>query len=251
MKIPALLASLLMLSPLLAVPAAGQFPLQVPLTDIYLAGPPDKTFELVMSGHTFNLQRWPGIQDGLILEANLGERLQFTVAVPETAEAHTFHLHGHPWFAPTIGRTVDTWLLQPGDVHGFTIVAGGIDQHDGDWMFHCHFASHAADGMWGILRVYPFTTSAAPTAAGLVVDLQRMGVPVNGAHLSIEVDGVAIPSPVVAQEDGHYLLHAALPATGVLVVHAHSPELGMSVARIGLGGADVPPLTMAHGAMSM
>ena len=50
----------------------------------------------------------------------LGDRVQFTVAVPALAETHTFHLHGHPWFAPTVGRTVDTWMLHPGDTHTFT-----------------------------------------------------------------------------------------------------------------------------------
>ncbi|GEM_PF-3335240 len=259
MKASVVIAALL-LAPALAAPAVGQFPMQVPGTDVYLDGAPDRVFDLVMQGHTINLQGYPGdglpAGAGLVLEAYLGDRVQFTVAVPATAEPHTFHLHGHPWFAPTVGRMVDTWLLHPGDVHSFSVVAGGIDGNAGDWMFHCHLATHAASGMWGIFRVYPYRSVIPPILPGpqrggaFDVHLDRLGVPVDGAHLMVQVDGKPLPAQVTPLGGGAYRVGADLPATGVLVVTAHHPDLGVSVARVGLGGTPVPPLTAQMDAMA-
>lgn len=252
MKLATFLPALLLLLPALAAPAVGQFPLQIPGSDIYVEAPPDRVFNLVMSGTGFNLQHWPGANDALVLESYLGEKVQFTVAVPATAETHTFHLHGHPWFAPDEGRFIDTRMLAPGDVISFTVTAGGIDQQPGAWMYHCHFASHAAAGMWGILLVYPFKARVLGlTATGLDVQLDHLGEPVDGAHLMLDVDGAAVPANATALGHGLYHVDAPIPATGVLRVVAHSPLWGESQLRVGLGGTPVPPLTAAAGAMDM
>lgn len=147
------LAPLLVLAlamPLLAGPALGE---------IYVETAPDRSFVLVMSGHAFNGLKYP---ETPFLEAVAGEKVQFTIIVPPTAEAHTFHLHGHPWFLPSKGAMIDTILLQPGDVHSFTVTAGGIDKESGDWMYHCHFDEHVEGGMWGVFRVYPKGTEVLP-----------------------------------------------------------------------------------------
>lgn len=248
----AALAAALILLPALAAPTAGQtvFPFQVPGTDIYVQAPPDEAFTLVMRGHQFNLQSYPGVEGALILEAAVGDVVQWTVAVPPNAETHTFHLHGHPWFAPTVGRTVDTWLLHPGDAHSFTVVAGGLGHESGDWMYHCHFASHSADGMWGIFRVYPFKASlATPVSSTFALKLDRLGVPVDGAHVALAVDGVPLAARVTPLGGGEYAVSAPLPTTGVLTVTAHSDALGVSVLRVGLGGTPVPPLVADATAM--
>ena len=45
-----------------------------------------------------------------ILEAAVGDVVQFTVLVPPGAEAHTVHLHGHPWFVPSKnGKVTRDW----------------------------------------------------------------------------------------------------------------------------------------------
>ena len=224
---PALAASLLLL-PALGAPTAG---LDAPLSE--------ETFVLVMQGHSFNLQT------GLVLETYVGDVVHFQLLVPPLAETHTFHLHGHPWLATQTGRIVDTWRLDPGEADAFAIIAGGPDAESGDWMFHCHFASHAAAGMWGVLRVYPYRTAIlAQDAASLVVRLDRLGAPVEGAHLMLAVDGAPLGALVTPLGAGEYRVDAPLPATGVLTVMAHAPGLGESVARVGLGGASVPPLTL-------
>ncbi|MEA3199464.1 MAG: hypothetical protein QOE90_892 [Thermoplasmata archaeon] len=254
MKLAPLLPALLLLVPALAAPAIGQdvFPLQVPGTDVYLSAPPDRAFNLVMSGTTFNLQEYPGTHDALILEAYVGEKVQLTVTVPATAETHTFHLHGHPWFDPSAGRTVDTRMIRPGEAISFTVVAGGVDAHDGDWMYHCHFAQHAAAGMWGLLRVYPYAMHVPlvpPDAAGFDITVDRLGAPLEDARVMLDVEGHALPASVTPLGQGRYHVAAALPAHGVLTVMAHGP-LGATQARIGLGGTIVPPLTTSS-AMTM
>lgn len=204
---------------------------------------PDRAFVLAMAGTTFNSFEHP---DSPLLEAYLGDDLRFTVLVPPLFEPHTFHLHGHPWFFPEKGRFVDTVLLQAGQTHAFDVVAGGPDAMPGDWMYHCHVADHQAAGMWGILRVYNYTTQVAETPLGLAVTLHQMGVPVVGAHLMVEADGVPLSAQVLSLGKGRYEVRG-VPAGAPLVLTAYHAELGVSVAR--LNGAPAPVLgagPMAH-----
>lgn len=228
----ALLGVLLLLAPLATLGTGGGAEPAIP----------DRAFVLVMAGSSFNGMTHP---DTPLLEAYLGEDLRFTVAVPPLMEPHTFHLHGHPWFFPEKGRHVDTVLLRPGETHSFDVVAGGPDAMPGDWMYHCHVADHQAAGMWGILRVYNYTTQASDAPGGLLVTLHRLGVPVEGAHLVVERDGAALPAQVEPLGEGRYQVRG-VPAGVPLVVTAHHAELGVSVAR--LHGAPAPKLmgAMAH-----
>ena len=124
-----------------------------------LEGPQERTFVLVMDGTSFNGRTWPDT----LIEANVGDALRFIVLVPPAvAEPHVFHLHGHPWFDEAEGRFIDAKLLMPGQVHEFTVVAGGEGRHAGDWLYHCHMDSHFEDGMVGLLRVHDGVTSRAP-----------------------------------------------------------------------------------------
>ena len=233
MSLRALLA-LAALAPLLAAPAAGE---------VHVEALPDRAFLLVMQGVSFNAATWPGTP---LLEAYLGEDVQFTVVVPPSAEPHTFHLHGHPWFVPAQGRTVDTVLLEPGDVHAFRVVAGGVQGAAGDWMYHCHFDDHVEGGMWGVFRVHPYATRILGAGPAFEVRLDRLGAPLDGATLALALDGADVPARVAPLGDGRYAVHAALdPATrGVLTVTA-THALGESVARVGLSGAPVPTPTLA------
>ena len=215
-----LLLVLLIATPVLVSPAVG---------DVYLGEPPQRAFTLVMSGTSFNGRSYP---DTPLLEAFVGEAVQFTVVVPATAETHTFHLHGHPWSSPDspivpcvdavslsgplAGATgncassvIDTVLLHPGDVHSFTVIAGGEGGEPGDWMYHCHFDEHMAAGMWGIFRVYNASVNATLLPIGaLDVRVDRLGVPVDATFDA--------PAHAVRLETGHYLVHHA---GDVLVAH--------------------------------
>lgn len=225
------------LVPLLATPAVGE---------VYVQSPPDRAFVLLMRQHTFNAQTWPRTP---LLEAAVGETVQFTVLVPPLAEPHTFHLHGHPWFLPSKDRMVDTVLLQPGETLSFSVKAGGIQRASGDWMYHCHFDDHVVGGMWGVFRVYPYATSVSGAAPRFEVRLDREGEPIDGATLRLTLDGQDVPAHVEPQGDGRYRVHAGIDplAHGVLVVTA-SHELGESVARVALGGIEAPTPDLADGA---
>ena len=122
---------------------------------------PDRTFLLVMRGTTFNGLHAP---DTPLLEAYAGERVRFVVLA---TEPHTFHLHGHPWRLED-GSVIDARLVDADRPHVFDVIAGGPDGHAGDWMYHCHFNAHVAEGMWGIFRVHDPSVSAIGDATTVV-----------------------------------------------------------------------------------
>ena len=210
-----------------ATPAIGSFH-ETPVGVI-----PDRVHLLAMSGTSFNGLHAP---DAPLLEAYLGENVRFILLA---TEPHTFHLHGHPWLLED-GSVVDTFLSDVDTPHVFDVPAGGVDQHAGDWMYHCHINAHVASGMWGIFRVYPFTTTLLGVGPSMVVTLDRLGEPLQGAALSVSVDGVELPAHVEPLGHGAYRVHSALPATGELVVTATHPAHGTSLARAGLGGEPLP-----------
>lgn len=232
-----LLAALLLL-PAVAPPVAGSFHEAALVL-------PDRVFVLTMQGVAFNGMTHP---DTPLLEAYLGEKLHFTVVVPPLAEAHTFHLHGHPWLATDEGRVIDTVLVKPGETHSFDVHAGGVDRHAGEWMYHCHIADHQANGMWGILRVYPYRARLEAAGPAMTVTLDRLGEAVDGATLTLDVDGAPVAAHVAPQGRGAYVVHAALPATGLLSVRAVHEGWGESVVRTDLAtGAPVSTTALATG----
>ena len=216
-----------------AVPAVGSF------HDV-VAQVPDRDVLLVMQGASFNGFSAPNTP---LLEAYLGERVRFNVLA---TEAHTFHLHGHPWLLDD-GSVVDTVLVDVDRPHAFEVQAGGVDLQPGDWLYHCHIDAHLQAGMWGVFRVYPYEVRLDPPGPLMTVSLDRLGVPLDGAQLSVAVDGIELPARVEPQGDGRYAVQAAFPDEGVLVVTATHPEKGVSVARAPLGGGALPPLFFEGG----
>lgn len=216
-----------------AMPAYGSFHDALVLV-------PDRDHLLVMQGTSFNGLHAPNTP---ILEAYLGERVRFDILA---TEAHTFHLHGHPWLLAD-KTVVDTFLVDVDTPHAFDVLAGGTDHRAGDWLYHCHIDAHLQGGMWGIFRVYPYKTEIELPGPLMSVQLSRLGAPLDGAQLSVSLDGVEIPAHVEPQGDGGYRVHAALPTDGVLVVTADHPEHGVSVARAALGAATLEPLTFIGG----
>lgn len=204
---------------------------------------PDRVHVLAMSGTSFNGLHAP---DTPVLEAYLGERVRFALFA---TEAHTFHVHGHPWLLDD-GSVVDTFLVDLDRPHVFDVPAGSVDRHAGDWLYHCHFSAHVAEGMWGVFRVYPYKAEILP---GTVIELSRLGEPVDDATLALTLDGVEWPAHVEPLGGGRYQVHAELPAVGAVVVTATHAELGTSVVRQSFGGAPLPLPTVglaghAHGA---
>lgn len=213
------LAALLLLAA--ATPAIGNF------HEAVAAKVPDRVFVLAMSGTSFNGLHAP---DTPLLEAYLGDRVRFAILA---TEPHTFHLHGHPWRLDE-GGIVDTFYVDADRPHIFDVLAGGPDHHEGDWLYHCHFNAHVAGGMWGVFRVYPYAAEMSGTTITLT---DAHGAPVDGASLDATLDGAPLAFHAEPLGGGRYAMHAALPATGQLVVTATHPELGVTVLRASLDGS--------------
>lgn len=235
MRVPVLLVALAVLTPpLLARADVAPTVEPIPLGE--------RHFVLVMEGARFNGQSAPNAP---LLEAFVGETLHVVVLVPPTAEAHTFHMHGHRWADPQSGRVVDTVLLKPGDVRAFDVRAGGEGGYAGDWFYHCHMDNHFMMGMWGVLRVHPFSTLVEDRGSTLAVQLHRLGAPLEGARLTVTAGGVPVDAAVTEAGGGRYLvsapslLHAAGP---VVVVATHA--LGESVARLDRGHAPASSISL-------
>src|SRR6185437_15902240 len=93
---------------------------------------------------------------------------------------HVFHLHGggdrwrfNPVGDPTFNyadtglhktsttdlspsQRLDSQAIGPGESYNLEIEggAGGVQQSAGEFLFHCHIASHYVSGMWAFWRVY-------------------------------------------------------------------------------------------------
>ncbi|PSL03090.1 multicopper oxidase [Haloactinopolyspora alba] len=119
---------------------------------------PDRQFTIVFNEMTVNNRIAPDLP---ILEANLGERVEFLAIGHGSNWFHTFHLHAHRWADNRTGllegpndpsQVIDNKDLNPGSSFGFQVIAGeGVGP--GAWMYHCHVQVHADDGMAGIFLV--------------------------------------------------------------------------------------------------
>lgn len=218
-----------MISPF--IPVHAQLPAsvgdQVPL------GPEtgERVFVLVMDGTEFNGLSWPNTP---LLEAYVGETMTFFVYTSHSAASfHTFHLHGHPWWDNEQDRFIDNKLLKPGQAHDFSVEAGTIRGNAGDWFYHCHVDSHFDQGMWGIVRVYPYSVAVTGSLDDLDVQVHRKGDPVPATDLRLTLDGQPVDAEIDRVGTNHFKVHPDLPADadGQLVIHTDN-VLGQSLARL-------------------
>ena len=135
----------------------------------------------------------------------VGDPTKFRILHAGSELFHVFHMHGggirwrmNPHADPTYDYTntglnkhpivdsdserLDSQSFGPGESYDLEIEggAGGVQQGAGEFLFHCHIASHYVAGMWGFWRVYntlqpdfvplPDRTPApaAVTSAGLI-----------------------------------------------------------------------------------
>ncbi|MDX6620775.1 MAG: hypothetical protein QOK36_3161, partial [Gaiellales bacterium] len=122
--------------------------------------------------------------------AYLGDPTKFRIVHAGSEMFHVFHMHGGGirWrFNPAADKTfdyektgldkapkaqlspstrLDSQATGPGESYNLEIEggAGGVQQGAGEFLFHCHIASHYASGMWAFWRVYD---TAQPDVAAL------------------------------------------------------------------------------------
>jgi manganese oxidase len=112
--------------------------------------------------------------------AYLSDPTKFRIVHAGTEMFHVFHMHGGGirWrFNPAADKTfdyqktgldkspkvqlspstrLDSQATGPGESYNLEIEggAGGVQQGAGEFLYHCHIASHYASGMWAFWRVY-------------------------------------------------------------------------------------------------
>ncbi|WP_077487759.1 multicopper oxidase family protein [Sinomonas mesophila] len=80
------------------------------------------------------------------LEVREGDRVQIDF-VNEGTMWHPMHVHGHTFQIGQSGARKDTVIVRPGATVSVVLDA----DNPGQWLYHCHNAYHAAQGMMGVL----------------------------------------------------------------------------------------------------
>ena len=156
-----------------------------------------------------------------IARAYLSDPTKFRILHAGSEMFHVFHMHGGGirWRFNTVSDTtfdysktgldkspktalspssrLDSQTFGPGEAYNLEIEggAGGVQQVAGEFLFHCHIATHYVSGMWGFWRVYdtaqpgfaPLPDRAAPatavTSAGLIGRTMPDGTTLTAANL--------------------------------------------------------------------
>jgi hypothetical protein len=90
----------------------------------------------------------------------LNDRVKFRNLHAGPKEHHIFHLHAHQWLhTPDNDNSayLDSQSLGPGSGNTYEIAHHGSGNRNGavgDSIFHCHFYTHFAQGMWELWRVH-------------------------------------------------------------------------------------------------
>ncbi|WP_338549080.1 multicopper oxidase family protein [Roseovarius phycicola] len=107
---------------------------------------------LAEAGQFWAFNAVAGMTDAPLVEAALGE----TIRIPmqnKTAFPHAMHLHGMHFREVmqdgSLGPWRDTLVIHGDQTREIVFVA----ENPGDWMFHCHMASHQMSGMMNWIRV--------------------------------------------------------------------------------------------------
>ena len=90
----------------------------------------------------------------------LNDRVKFRNLHAGPKEHHIFHLHAHQWLhSPDSDNSayLDSQSIGPGAGYTYEIAHHGSGNRNhtvGDSIFHCHFYTHFAQGMWELWRVH-------------------------------------------------------------------------------------------------
>ncbi len=110
---------------------------------------PDREFQVVLApmGSFQTIDGRAFVGDTPVFRSRVGQLVQWDV-MAMGSEHHTFHVHGHRWYAPG-GVPRDTQTVGPAE--SFRI--RWREASAGTWLYHCHVEQHMMAGMIGIYRV--------------------------------------------------------------------------------------------------
>jgi hypothetical protein len=85
-----------------------------------------------------------------------GIRWRFNPLADKTYDYADTGLNKHPKTQASPSQRLDSQSFGPGESYNLEIEggAGGVQQAAGDFLYHCHIASHYVSGMWAFWRVY-------------------------------------------------------------------------------------------------
>jgi hypothetical protein len=110
----------------------------------------------------------------------INDRVKFRNLHAGPKEHHIFHLHAHQWLhSPDSDNSayLDSQSIGPGSAYTYEIAhhgSGNRNRTVGDSIFHCHFYTHFAQGMWEFWRTHDVLET------GTVLDEE--GRPARGAR---------------------------------------------------------------------
>lgn len=135
----------------------------------------------------------------------LNDRVKFRSLHAGPKEHHIFHLHAHQWLhSPDSDNSahLDSQSIGPGGGYTYEIAhhgSGNRNRTVGDSIFHCHFYTHFAQGMWELWRVHDVLETGTVLA--------KDGRPAQGSRALPDYEikaGTPIPALVGAYADDGY-----------------------------------------------
>ena len=135
-------------------------------------------------------------------------------------EHHIFHLHNHQWlFDPNDdnANNLDAQALGPGSGFTYEINYGGAGNRNksaGDAIFHCHFYTHFAQGMWELWRIHDvYETGTKLQVSGTGFHTVPFGL-FDGTPAIHPLAGSGLPAGarVRALPDGEIVVGTPIPA---------------------------------------
>jgi FtsP/CotA-like multicopper oxidase with cupredoxin domain len=115
------------------------------------AGPPDRQYDLVLSGTEIGGQSFPDADPLPVAE---GERVRFTMR-NTSAKWHPMHLHGHHFQVLTAGGRGPVKDTVAVPARGGEVTFDFLATNPGRWLFHCHNHHHMEDGMVRVVEYGP------------------------------------------------------------------------------------------------
>ncbi|MDD1610317.1 MAG: hypothetical protein LUO95_06850, partial [Methylococcaceae bacterium] len=168
----------------------------------------------------------------------LNDRVKFRNLHAGPKEHHIFHLHAHQWLhSPDSDNSayLDSQSIGPGTGYTYEIAhhgSGNRNRTPGDSIFHCHFYTHFAQGMWELWRVHDVLET------GTVLDSE--GRPAQGSR-ALPDHEIKAGTPIPAVVPMPMMAMAPLPgAKAEIEYNAGIPTGEIKLPEDGLGNPGYP-----------
>jgi hypothetical protein len=168
----------------------------------------------------------------------LNDRVKFRNLHAGPKEHHIFHLHAHQWLhSPDSDNSayLDSQSIGPGSGYTYEIAhhgSGNRNRTPGDSIFHCHFYTHFAQGMWELWRVHDVLET------GTVMD--RDGRPAQGSR-ALPDNEIKAGTPIPALVPMPAMAMAPLPGAKVEIEYkAGAPTGQVKLPEVATGNPGYP-----------